>query len=590
MNRSFIDRLRITLLTVFVAAGFLGVGANLCRLHIFKRSYCVKAIEETRNRTIKIDARRGDILDSRGNILATTAPYIELGCDPVSITEKDEQKFGKLAEILGTTTAQIRELCKKTTYKTQDGAVRQKRWRKMADQLDEGTYSRIKDLNFKGIYGVRKYKRMYPAGALTSHIIGFVNAEAVPEFGVEKMSDYYLRGQDGWKEIEFDGRRREMAQFRGREQDAVDGMNVETSIDIILQEAAHQEMRKIVSNFNPDGASIIISDTSGFILSMVNYPNFDPNSYNKFPMANLRNRAISDRLEPGSTFKIVPVSAALNEAFVSADDVFDCKNSTATYKNRILKLPKDTHVYEKLSVRDIIKKSSNRGSAQIGILIGENKLYEYAKEFGYGEKTGIGLAGEVSGILHKVKDWDGLTITRLPMGHAIDATPLQIHCAMSVIANGGLYMKPQVIKKVSSKSDGASIVFSPKAMRRVVSPKTAALMSDMLVGVTEKGGTATRAAVDGFKVAGKTGTAQKIVNGRYVSTQHVASFTGFFPAQRPRLVITVIIDNPRGKPGSGYGGVSAAPAFSSLAKTAASYLGIQNDEEAAKGVAWKFSK
>ena len=237
-------------------------------------------------------------------------------------------------------------------------------------------------------------------------------------------------------------------------------------------------------------------------------------------------------------------------------------------------------------MRDIVRKSSNKGSAQLGMIIGEKALYEYADAFGYGKKTDIGLAGEIAGTLHKVSEWDGLTITRLPMGHAVAATPLQVHCAMGVIANQGIYMQPQLVRRVYGSDGETKILYPPRGVRRVVSAKIAALMGEMLSEVVSDEGTARRAQLKGFKVAGKTGTSQKIINGAYSTRRHVASFTGFFPAQRPRLLITVVVDSPKMK-GVGYGGIVAAPAFREVAEQAAKYLGIQTDEEFEKKVAWK---
>ncbi|MBQ6534102.1 MAG: penicillin-binding protein 2, partial [Opitutales bacterium] len=439
----------------------------------------------------------------------------------------------------------------------------------------------------KGLRGDRKYVRVYPSGSLAAHVVGFVNKEFSAELGVEKKFDYYLRGQDGWIETERDGRREELGHFRSRDVQPVDGMNVEVSIDSIIQEIAQREVAAIVEKYNPASATIIVGEPStGYVLAMASYPDFNPNKYNKYPQDNLRNRAICDQYEPGSTFKIVAISGALNESLVGPDDVFDCNAPTITYKGRVLRLPKEAHKMDKLSVREITKKSSNKGSAHLGVLLGERKLYHYAHLYGFGEKTDIGLSGEIAGTLHKVKDWDGLTITRLPMGHAVAATPLQVHCAMSVIANQGIYMQPQLVKRVFDKNGKTAISYPPKAVRRVISPKIATLMSEMLVEVVSETGTARRAALKGFKVAGKTGTSQKIINGAYSSRDHVASFSGFFPAQRPRLVITVVVDSPKMK-GVGYGGLVAAPSFSSVAEQAANYLGIQTDEEYEKKVAWR---
>ena len=590
---AFISRGRFLFVAAVLCTVFAAVFCRLYVLHIVKEKWSEQIISKARNRFDKIDARRGDIVDSRGNLLATSRPVIELGVDPERMenTPEEREALQKLAAIIEMPYPELLKKCESETlvYEDEDGTqMRKVRWRKIAENIDDPTYERIRGLKIKAIYGNRKYVRVYPAGALTSHAVGFVNKEFVAQMGAEKKCDYYLRGQDGWRETERDGRRREAAQFRTREVEPKDGMNVEMTIDIIIQEMAQRELKDIVEKYDPDSATIIVGEPStGYLLAMASYPNFDPNNYNKYPQDALRNRAICDQFEPGSTFKCVPVAAALNESIVGENDSFDCKSSSISYKGRILRLPKDSHPHDHLTVREITQKSSNRGVAQLAVLMGENMLYKYARAFGYGSKTGIGLAGEINGTLHEVKDWDGLTITRLPMGHAVAATPIQVHCAMSTIANQGIYMRPQIIKRVYDAE--SSINFPPVAERRVISIKTATLLGDILCDVVGEGGTARRAEIPGYRVAGKTGTSQKIINGRYSNTKHVGSMTGFFPAQRPRVVITVVVDNPKMK-GIGYGGVVAAPVFSRIGAQVANYLGIQTDGDFEKMIAWRQSR
>jgi len=225
-------------------------------------------------------------------------------------------------------------------------------------------------------------------------------------------------------------------------------------------------------------------------------------------------------------------------------------------------------------MHEVVVKSSNRGAAHLGLLLGESRLHDYATAFGFGEKTGCDLGGEISGTLHDVKAWDGLTITRLPMGHAVSATPMQVHSAMSVIANDGILMEPMLTKRVFDNQGEDVIRFSPKAKRRVISSEVAGTISKMLADVVGENGTARRAAIENYAVAGKTGTTQKIVDGRYSNQHHVASFSGFLPADRPQLVVTVVVDEPRLN-GVGYGGSIAAPAFRNIAEACIAYLGIR---------------
>lgn len=659
----FIYGWRLGLVAVGLVCLFIAIYARLYYLHVERSEQSLEATYKARQLLDKVPARRGNIVDTKDNLLATSRPVITLGVDPerVELDADGIEKLGKVAQILKLRKADVVAVC--TPYqdaekiaavnariteaqakrirmigvnlnmtpeelvrkcvstpnntltvprRVEQVAAKKKvfrelakifkmpqeevernfvsyspRWKKIAENLDDATYSQILALKVNGIRGDRKYVRVYPTGSLMSHIVGFVNKEFSAEMGVEKQFDYYLHGQDGWIETERDGHRTELPHYRQRDVEPVDGLNVELSVDSIIQEMASREVRNIARQYNPASATVIISEPStGYILGMASYPNFDPNEYNKYPQDSLRNRAICDQYEPGSTFKIVPISAALNESLVGPDDVFDCNAPTVTYKGRVLRLPKEAHKMGNLSVRDIAKKSSNKGSAHLGILLGERKLYNYAHLYGFGEKTNIGLVGEIAGTLHKVKDWDGLTITRLPMGHAVAVTPLQIHCAMSVIANQGIYMQPQLVRRVFDKNGKTVMNYPPKAMRRIIRPKIATLMSEMLSEVVSDTGTARRAALKGFKVAGKTGTSQKIINGAYSTRDHVASFTGFFPAQRPRLVITVVVDSPKLK-GVGYGGIVAAPSFKNIAEQAANYLGIQSDEEFEKMVAWR---
>ncbi len=612
---------RLATICAVVFCLFAAITCRLYYLHVVRSDRSVSETDKARNRVEVLHSKRGNITDANKNLVAISSPIITIGVDPKTFKYqlgKDNGLSNK--EIARMSTAQMRAAYKpapetveklekvaqllKIPYAelyakcTDDGS-----WNKLAVVDNEALFGEVRACSIKAIYGTRKYVRKYPSGPLLSHIVGFVNAEFQPVMGIERQFKYYLAGQDGWVETERDGRRAEQAQFRKRKVEPEDGYNVELTIDLVLQEIVQRQMSKIVAAFNPETAAIIVSDpATGYVLAMASYPNFDPNKYSKYDSKNFFNFAISGQYEPGSTFKIIPVAAAMNESIIGPDDTFDCTQTAMEYRGKTLRLPKDDHpLGKKATVRDIIKKSSNRGSALVGGLLGAERLIAYAKAFGIGEKTDIGLSGEIDGTLLPLNKWDGLTITRMPIGHAVAVTPLQIHQAMSVIANQGIYMKPQLVKRVYDNRDRTIINYSPKAMRRVISPKVASLMCEMLAEVPTKEGTARRAAIKGFKVAGKTGTSQKFIKakdlppnadgtprkrGEYSNKKHIASFTGFFPASRPRLVITVVVDTPKLK-GIGYGGLVAAPAFREIGEQAAVYLGIQSDDEFEKTLAWK---
>lgn len=415
----FIVPWRFFLVAGVIAFIFCAVAARLYYLHVIMGPESLKVAEKARDRIEIIKARRGNITDARGNIVATSRPLIDLGVDQVDFkpTPENIKKLKMVAALLSMDEKTLIEKCS-----PKDSAP--KRWEKIADSVTEPVYDRILSFKIKGIYGNRKYVRTYPLGKLASHVVGFVNREFTPVTGIENQFDFYMRGQDGWMETERDGKRRERPEFRGRYVKSTDGLNVQLTIDSIIQEMAQKQLAKIADEYNPASATIIVSDPStGYIIAMASYPDFNPNEFNKYSQDAIRNRAISDQYEPGSTFKIVPVSAALNEGLVGPEDKFDCNAPSALYKGKSLKLPKEAHAMGVLTVRDIVKKSSNKGSAQLGMLLGEKNLYDYASAFGYGKKTGLGLMGEIPGTLHKVSEWDGLTITRLPMGHAVARHP-----------------------------------------------------------------------------------------------------------------------------------------------------------------------
>ena len=595
MSKAFVSTARAALVSSAVAFAFCVLIGRLFYLHVWEQEALLEHVESNRKMVQIVEARRGNIVDNRGNLLATTHTTIDLGVDPQSARETDQEKFTELANLIDQPLEKVIRAIETKTRRGSDHAqaVSLIKWAYLAKGLDEDTYDKVRELGIKGVYGNRKYSRTYPSGKLAAHVLGYVNHEETPVTGVERFFDYYLRGQDGWRETERDGRRRELAQFRAREVAPADGLNVALSVDLMVQHIVEQEVARLAAEYNPESVSVIVSEPStGAVMAMANYPTYDPNEFyntKKYPIDSQRNRALTDLIEPGSTFKIVPAAAALNEGIVAPEDIFQTGVERVSYKGRSLKLPSDHHTYDSLSMHDIVVKSSNRGAAHLGLILGENRLHDYAEAFGFGEKTGFDLGGEVSGTLHSVKNWDGLTITRLPMGHAVSATPMQIHGAMSVIANKGVLMEPLIAERVFDAVGNDIVHFSPKAKRRVVSTEVAQTVADMLVDVVGKDGTARKAAIDNYSVAGKTGTTQKIVNGKYSRQHHVASFSGFFPANKPALVITVVVDEPQLK-GVGYGGSVSAPAFRNIAEACIAYLGIRPSRPDASFLALKHSR
>ncbi len=621
MPSGFASNHRVTVLAAFVLAGFGAVGARLVQLHVLDRPARLAELNQARRDLVITKSRRGDIFDARGDTLAVSRTKVALAVDPWALDDllKAEkkparraqllavelEKRARLAELLGLSAAELEKFFAPATRDprpsddphrlTEDGRAKV-RWVKLNEGVEESVYARLTDGKLypqleksspvptppAGLVGTRYAVRTYPHGQLAAHVVGFINKEETPVTGVEKFADFYLHGADGWRETEKDGRQRELAQFRSREVEPTDGLGVVLSIDSAVQQMAEAELAQIAAKFSPAKATIIVSEArTGFILALANWPTFDLNHYNDPGPAGeraLRNTAVADYLEPGSTFKIVASSGAVNDGLVTARSEFDCSLDKVTYKGVVRPLPKEDHNFtHPLTVAEIISHSSNRGAAQLGMLLGEEKLWGYAHAFGFGEPTGFAaIYPESPGLLANWKKWSGSDITRIPMGHTVAATPLQIHMAMGVIASGGLLLRPQLVREVRDATGAAVHRFGPVVRSRAVSEATARTMAQMLMGVVSSEGTAPDAAIPGYNVAGKTGTTQKLVDGQYSSTHHVASFVGFFPANRPEVVISVIVDDGH-PPGGGtaYGRLVAAPSFKRLGEQLIPYLDLK---------------
>jgi cell division protein FtsI/penicillin-binding protein 2 len=608
MSKGFASNYRSVLLGVGVVACFGCIALRLLDLHVFERERLMGYVDRARRQITVEPAKRGDILDEKGDRLATSRSLIVLGVDPQALLKADESKWSELAKLLNLPQAEVRRIL---TTKTRTASLAKPvavqvpfsvaaealdastadetlpsgekliRWAKLSDTVEESTYDQIRRLNIKGVYGNRTYTRAYPHNQLAAHLIGFVNKAGEPAAGLEAFADFYLRGQEGWRESEKDGLRRELAQFRNREVSPTAGYTVRLSIDSAIQHIVEQEIDEIVKKFNPAKVTVIVSEPhSGFILALGNYPTFNLNEYNelsKEAMGTMRNLAITDVLDPGSTFKIVAAAGAINDKLVTPASRFDCSIDSIEYKGKPRRFMKDDHRFDHpLTVAEIISHSSNVGAAQLGMKLGEETLYRYARAFGFGEKSGFPFGGEVSGFLNPVEKWSGVDITRISAGYSISATPMQIHYAMATIASGGALMRPQVIRQVADNNGEVVYNFTGSFRRQVLSTKTAEQMARMLEGVASKEGTAPMAAIPSFEVAGKTGTAQKLINGHYSDRNHVGSFVGFFPASRPRVVISVIVDDARVPNGRiAYGSTVAAPSFKHIAEQLIQYLDIK---------------
>ncbi|RMD52687.1 MAG: penicillin-binding protein, partial [Nitrospirae bacterium] len=443
-------------------------------------------------------------------------------------------------------------------------------WIKRKMDIQKSEIIRAMDLD--GIGFIKEKKRYYPRNRTASHIIGFTDIDNRGLSGVEKMFDRYLRGIPGKFILYTDANNHKIYKNK---KEAIAGDTIVLTIDEYLQYVVEKELEHVLEKYRAKAAvSIMMDPYTGKILALANKPDFNPNFPGKFDEARRRNRAVTDMYEPGSTFKSILASAALEEKIVRVNQRFDCSKGYIRVGGRRIR---DAHRHGILTFQQIIQKSSNVGAIQVGALLGKKRYYRYMRAFGFGQKTGSGLPGEISGFLAPPSRWSGLSLASMSIGQEIGITPLQLIRAYAAIANGGLLLKPYIVSEILSPSGDIIKKFKPTVVRRVISRRTSEIMKNILKTVVQEGGTAVNAAIKGNAVAGKTGTAQMVdpKTKRYSRSKYVSSFIGFVPADRPKFVLIVVVFEPKG---AIYGGVVAAPVFRSIAEQALAYLGVPIEE------------
>lgn len=562
---------RATIVCAFLAVLFTGYSARLIYLQVgMHEEYTALAASKHSIRQV-ILAKRGMILDRSGEILAASIPVRKVIVDGSHI--KDPVAVAKTASpFLGidedTLAKELATPSKSKVLMT-----------KLPEDKALACIKALDSKNQRGLYFYRDSIRTYPNGSVLSHVLGFLSRKnpedehLVGVEGIERAFDTYLSGEDGFRCIERDRTGREIVVYRGQEQAPKEGMNVQLTVDMGIQTILENELDSAFKELKPESAiGIIVNPKTGEVVAMANRPTYDLNDLNTASPGAMKNSSVMNMVEPGSTFKIVVASGALNEHVVTEKSQIFCENGRFSYGGRILR---DHHGYGMMTVHDILVKSSNIGSAKMAMMMGDEKYYEYVRRFGFGEKTGLGLPGEITGLVHPPHRWDKLTITRMAMGHSVAVTPLQMVMGMSVIANGGKLMRPQIVRSVTDENGKEMSHFSPEVVREVVPKPVADYVRDSLMGVVDDGGTATLARVAGYTVAGKTGTAQKVnPKGGYFDGKYVVSFCGFMPAEDPQLVCLIMVDDAKIPSNLNYGGLVAAPIFSRVAEKAARYLDI----------------
>jgi cell division protein FtsI/penicillin-binding protein 2 len=565
---------------VLVCSAFIALFSlfsfRLVYLQVIKHDeYAALAAEKHVYKQI-IYAERGSILDANKEVLAHNIPVETVVADATHLNDRDAVVDLVSREL----EVPAEELAEKLRSERRYIVVK----REVPEPTSRSLREKLRAKNLRGIYFEHDSRRIYPNGSMLCHVIGFTDFEHHGIQGVEASMEEYLHGQDGYRFIEHNRAGQEIVPYRGQERAPRDGCRVDLTVDLGLQTIVENEIDAAMAEYSPQKATIILMrPQTGEILAMANRPNFDLNLRSEAKPEEMKNRAIIDMMEPGSTFKIVAAAAALNERKLRPNSSVFCENGLWNFNGAALH---DHRAFSYLSVRDVLIRSSNIGAAKLALSVGDQKFYEYVRRFGFGERTGIELPGEINGLIRPPRSWSRISITRIPMGHEVGVTALQMTAAMATIANGGKLMTPRIVKSITT-SDGKTVsLLSPVVLRQVISPETAREIGDALRGVVSDRGTAAAAAVPGFTIAGKTGTAQKVdPRGGYEHGKYVVSFAGYLPAEHPELVGLVVLDEAHtDKPELNYGGLIAGPIFSRVAEKAAQYLDLRPQEQIRKAI------
>ena len=617
-----IDSVRPThrrrLLAFAAGTGFalVALGAWLYVLQVLMHGTFKDVVDGNTHRVFLKQPRRGDILDINGHKLATSEPVRRVLADPSLIHPHQAEVARALAPWLTMGEDQIalvlrlvrtNELGVAYTNKFVDfkRKVTTEQWAQITNAmagvvrdldlpgLKRSQRNSLQAMARRGIYSEDDYRRVYPCADLAAHVLGYVQevervftnsttrvatTEMLGIYGTEHWLDEKLKGSRGWRITETDRRQREVVIRRNQDVDSKPGLNAVLTIDSFIQNILETHLAEAARKYSPKSAcGLVVRPRTGEVLALASLPDFDPNHPGRVADESFRrNRVIADVHEPGSTFKIVVVSGALNDQRVTLQDVFFCENGSWMFKGKPLR---DHSHHGDLTVREIITESSNIGAGKIAVqCLGEQGLYDYVKRFGFGSRTGITLDGELAGILRPVERWDGLTVSRIPMGQAIATTQLQMTMAMAAIANEGRLMRPMLIYGLKNANGELVQRFQPQVVREVISPRAARAMTTALKTVPTKDGTAPKAELEHYTVAGKTGTAQVAGRGGYQPGKYISSFVGFFPADEPELCISIQLEEPDVTKGY-YGGQTAAPYFKLVAEQTANYLKIRPDRD-----------
>jgi len=558
-----LERWKIMALALVMVCGAAGLVSRAYYLQIVRHDFFyAKSLQQSRQ-AVEIRPERGEILDSRGNKLAISLEDESVYVQPHKIVSK-KQAARQLARILPFSRRQIyRKLASKKSFV----------W--IARDVLPGQAKKIKKLHLNGVGFVKESRRFYPNRELAGQLLGFVGVDSRGLEGIEHFYDRYLQGEKNIVFLERDARRGILDPDDLGSVEGTRGKTVMVTIDRTIQHTVEQELARAVSGSKAKrGLAMVMDVESGAILAMSQYPFFNPNSFTSSKPSIWRNRAVVDMIEPGSTFKVFTVAAALDRGVITPDSCFDCEQGKYRVGGRTIH---DTHKHGELNVSEIIKLSSNIGCSKIAARLGKQGLYEFLRRCGFGSPTGIDFPGEKEGMLRDWHRWRDVDLSNISFGQGVGVTPVQLIMAYAALANGGYLVKPYLVKQVVNENGWKVYEHHPASeRRRAFSPRVARQVSAMLETVVDDDGTAPKARIPGYRVAGKTGTSQKYDSKKkkYSRSDYLASFIGFIPApeNHGKLLVYVMLDEPRT---SIYGGMVAAPAFSRIGQRLLAYFNVE---------------
>jgi len=550
---------------MFVAA----IAAKAVYIQVFCNAMLSEKAADQYKRSMISRGKRGTIYDRNYSELAVTNESPSIAAYPGHIQETQQMVRSLVKELRIERKELVRKLSSKKNFV----------WVKR--QVSPRETLSVKALQIEGIDFIPEHSRFYPNRALAAQVVGFSGIDGRGLEGIEFYYDRYLRGEDGEFEVVKDALGRNLEDGAENDRD-FSGNNLVLTVDRTIQYIAENSVKEAVETFSAkSGLAVVMEPATGQVLAMAHYPFLNPNDFQSFSRNTWRNRAVTDAFEPGSTMKIFTAAAALETGSISGKTIFFCENGNYQVGKHTIH---DTHPHGWMTLKDIVRYSSNIGAAKVSHAIGAEALHGTLRAFGFGEKTGIDCPGETPGSLAPHEKWKRIDEAVIAFGQGVSVSALQLITAVSAIANGGVLMKPYLVLGITNKDGRLLTTFGPQKVSKVISENTALAVRQMMQAVIEEEGTGAKAALDGYSVGGKTGTAQKVDGkGAYANGKYVSSFVGFAPFEHPRISVLVIVDEPKT---AYYGGTVAAPAFRRISQETLGYLNVPPDEKPEKLTAW----